>query len=167
MSKDAASLANLHDIVVPDPVPWWPPAPGWYALGVLLLVLLLSAGVALYRRRRAARYRRAALVELATLRQAVRDPARRAGTLAALPVLLKRVALACWPRREVAALSGSGWWRLLDLSGGGDAFSKTQGETLGRVAYGREPAISDKQVKGLMRAAGRWIRGHRCPGSGG
>jgi hypothetical protein len=160
-------LANLHDIVVPGPVPWWPLAPGWYAVALTLLVLLLWAGIAIQRRRRAGRYRRAALAELAALRQAARDPAQRAGALDALPVLLKRVALACWPRERVARLSGAGWWRLLDLSGGGDRFTGTHGPTLSRVAYQRDPAIGDRQIEALLRAAGRWIRRHRCGPSAG
>lgn len=38
MSTDAASLANLHDIVLPPSVSWWPLAWGWYLLSALLLV---------------------------------------------------------------------------------------------------------------------------------
>ena len=33
--NDAGSLQNLNDIVVPEPVAWWPPAPGWYEVKAL------------------------------------------------------------------------------------------------------------------------------------
>ena len=35
-----ASLDNLHDIIVPDGVGFFPPAPGWIVVGLLLLALL-------------------------------------------------------------------------------------------------------------------------------
>ena len=45
-------LSQLRDIHTAAPVPWWPPAPGWWILGLLLLVLLVWLG-----RRILARYR--------------------------------------------------------------------------------------------------------------
>ena len=46
MTTDPASLDNLRDIVEPSPVPWWPPAPGWW---VLFVVAVTAAGYGLYR----------------------------------------------------------------------------------------------------------------------
>ena len=40
LDSDPGSLDRLHDIVSPPPAPWWPPAPGWYALGLIVLLLL-------------------------------------------------------------------------------------------------------------------------------
>jgi len=163
MADDPASLANLHDIVVPDPVPWWPPAPGWYVLGLVLLLFVGWAAVAIHRRRRARRYRGTAMIELAVLEAGVRDPERRADALEALPALLKRTALACWPRDQVASLSDVDWWRFLDDSAGGDAFSKTYGEILRTVAYDRQTTVPDGQLQGLLDAVRHWIRRHHCP----
>jgi hypothetical protein len=46
MKDSATNLDRLHDIVVPAPVPWWPPAPGWY---VVLTVALIIALYLVYR----------------------------------------------------------------------------------------------------------------------
>ena len=45
MKPDPASLENLRDIAVPPPVPWWPPAPGWWVLGLLALLVLIYLGL--------------------------------------------------------------------------------------------------------------------------
>ncbi|OEU81647.1 MAG: hypothetical protein BA873_04010 [Desulfobulbaceae bacterium C00003063] len=46
--SDPASLENLHDIIPPQPIPWFPPAPGWYALGISVLLLLSRFSVHKY-----------------------------------------------------------------------------------------------------------------------
>ena len=38
---DPAGLDRLHDIIVPSPVPFWPPAPGWYLLAAFVAFLLV------------------------------------------------------------------------------------------------------------------------------
>jgi hypothetical protein len=165
VSADATSLANLHDIVSPPPVSWWPLAWGWYLFAVLLLAGLAWGLVRWWRWRRANRYRDLALAELDSLADAVADPARRPGALAALPVLLKRVALAAWPRGQVAGLSGEAWWRFLDGNASRGALGKAQGARLDCLSYAREPAagLSVKEARGLAKAVRAWIRRHRGP----
>lgn len=161
MNQDATSLADLHDIVVPDPVSWWSLAPGWYVLGLLALLGLRSLLLAWRRQRIAQRYRRLALDELAVLRDAAQDPNKRRGALGELPVLLKRTALAAWPRARVAALTGAKWWRFLDENSGKSQFENTHGEALERLAYDTSAALPEQDAKGLFRAVGHWIRHHR------
>ena len=153
MTDDPASLQNLHDIVNPPPVPLFPPAPGWYWLAV---ILLLALGWWLWqslRRYRADAYRRAALASLARL-QAEDD-------LAALPALLKRTALAAFPRPRVAGLSGADWWRFLDYTGGADNFSDTAGPLLDRLAYDPGGGLDAGERERLLGAASHWLRHHR------
>jgi len=98
MTPDPTSLDRLHDLVLPPAVPWWPPAPGWYALFVLLA---LAGGWLAWRRWqrwRADAYRRAALRELAGPRDAT-----------AVAELLRRTALAVVPRPVVTGMTGRTW----------------------------------------------------------
>lgn len=144
---DPASLANLNDVVLPLPISMAPSAPGWILVGVAVLVAAAVLAVRLVRRHRALRYRREALVEFQDLR------AREA--FDALPSLLKRVALSTHSRREVASLSGEGWTRFLDRSGGGGRFARQAGAELAAVAYrGETPERPDE----LLAAAEAWIR---------
>ena len=159
--KDSASLAQLHDIVAPAPVaPWWPLAPGWYLLASLLTLL---AGWGLWRvlrRRRARRYRVEALAELHALRRRSVPPVEVA---AGILLLLKRTALAAYPRVQVASLNGPAWWRFLDGSSGKGRFAEGLGELAEEVVYAQQGAdeISKHDLKRLYRAAEQWIRRHR------
>ncbi len=98
MNESTASLDRLHDIVLPPPVPWWPPAPGWYVLGALGLLLGLMLIFRSWRHWRRNAYRREALRLLASAPDAV-----------AIATLLRRTALESTPRREIATLTGSAW----------------------------------------------------------
>jgi len=155
--NETGSLQNLNDIVVPAAVPWWPPAPGWYVLAAGLAMVLAVVLIRWLRARRRNLYRRLALRELAGIRQ---DPSDQ--TLLTLPQLLKRTALAAWPRDRVAALSGAEWHRFLDESAGMDLFQSGAGEVLDRLAYPLSPARLPPQRESsrLLDAAEHWLKNH-------
>ena len=160
-SADPASLSGLHDIVLPAPIaPWWPLAPGWYLLAV---VVVLAVGWGLWRarqRRRARRYRAEALTELRALRRDSPNPSK---AVAAILVLLKRTALGAYPRIDVAGLHGSAWWRFLDLSGGKVRFANGLGDFAEKLAYAQQAdeKTSRRDLKRLYRAAEQWIKRHQ------
>jgi uncharacterized membrane protein len=86
MNTDPASLDNLREIILPPPVPWWPPAPGWWLLFAAIALTALAFAFRLFRRWRVNAYRRAALRELAV-----------AGDVSAIAEILKRTALVAYP----------------------------------------------------------------------
>lgn len=100
--NDPGSLDRLHDIVTASPVPWWPPAPAWYVVLMLLLATLLGVLFYVWRRWKANAYRREALV----LCQKIMDEAQPNQRSAQLAEILKRTALTTYPRAEVASLTG-------------------------------------------------------------
>ena len=148
--SDPASLQNLHDIIMPQPAPWWPPAPGWYvvlSLLIIFLLLLIIRGILRYRKKA---YRR---VALAALDKTSEGPEK----LAFIAALLKRTALAAYPREQVASMAGKAWVRWLSVTSGLDIPVQVR-DALQHDVYGVAP-VTDTQA--LTDFAAQWIRRHR------
>jgi hypothetical protein len=148
-------LAALHPLREPLPIGWWPPAPGWWILAALLVIALLALGWVLLRRYRARAYRRRALCQLESLREHYRARQDSAVYLAAANALLKSVALVAYPRRDVAASSGSEWLNFLN-TGLGQTEQFPAEFVIG--AYRKDNATID--VEQLHSAAASWISRH-------
>ncbi len=144
------NLVQLLDLLEqapePAPVSLWPQTAGW-----IWLMIALCAGVSLllyrwFRHRRTNAYRRAALREIAA---AGGDPIVLAG-------ILRRTALAAFPRTEVARLCGEDWLNFLDKTYGGPDFSNGAGRVLAVAPYAQAEAAAD-----LSALAEIWVRRHR------
>jgi hypothetical protein len=143
MDGDQYSLNNLRGIAIPDPPPYWPPAPGvWVALGIVVAIaLLVRWRLSVIRRRNA--YRKAGLALLGDVR-----------TSYDVSVVLKRVALAAFPREQVASLYGDDWVAFLHKTCPRSYFSAM-------VPSDASASSSDE----LVELAEIWIRHHRVPES--
>ena len=148
-------LAALHSLREPGLINWWPPAPGWWLLGAVLLLILIAGSVALLRRYRANAYRRQALTRLQALQQAYAEDNNRYQYIARLNALLKSVALVAYPRREVAAISGDKW--LAFLNSGIDA--NRHFESAFTNAVYRE-TCAELDMEKVQHCAQHWIRRH-------
>jgi len=165
MSESAPSLSQLADVVLPPPVSWRPQTVGWEVLGGVLAVLavwLLWRGVRWWFRNR---YRRDALAELRRLElrwQA--DPDSGPAVLSALPVLIKRCALAAWPREQVAGRSGADWAKFLqDHAGHATHGAQALAPLVRDIQYHDTQSlarVSAHDVHVLIEASRQWIHGH-------
>lgn len=147
--------AQLRDIHLPEPVSWWPPAPGWWIVALVTLAALILALYLVRRYLRRTRYRRLAIRELEILMAREKD---NRALLEKISALLRRVAIHAYGRQEVAPLSGTAWLAFLDRTGKTDRFSRGEGKILGDAIYRASP---EADMAGVRRAAEKWIRGHR------
>ena len=155
MTPDPADLANLRDLALPPPVPWWPPTFGWWVLaaGLLAIVLLVLAdGVRRYRRDA---YRREALREFGAL-------AAAPGATLATPVaaILKRAALVAYPRAMVAGLTGVAWSGFLARTGG---LATEAAAALERGTVDLSRPLDASEAQAVLAGARAWVRRHGRP----
>ncbi len=106
---NASLLSELHDIHLPQPLSWWPPAIGWCLLSFLALLLVLFSVYRAYKRYRANQAKREALYLWEKYYHSYQETLNTQQASANLSSLLRRVALAYYPRVEVAGLKGQAW----------------------------------------------------------
>ena len=158
-TSSADPLSALRDIHLPPDPGFWPPAPGWWILALILVLAAIALG---WWRRSVARRRRPqreALQALADLRDALAQgeaPHRIASESASL---LRRVALARFPRQRVAGLSGRPWLEFLVEHGGGSGLAVTEAELLVTAPY--VPRVNADEAERFIGLCERWIRAHR------
>ena len=143
-----APLNKLHDFYQPPPPSWTPQTIGWYVVFAFMGLLILWMMIHRIRNWLRNRYRRNALRELAFL-----QPDQ-------FSTLLKRTALAAWPREKVASLSGDAWLQFLNESGKSDLFLRKPGSRIEEIAL-RSETLSSEDEQALRKPTAKWIRSHR------
>ncbi|MEN3792341.1 DUF4381 domain-containing protein [Fulvimarina sp. MAC3] len=141
-----AKLDQLRDIHLPEPIGWWPLAPGWWALIGLIFILAVSVLVWMMIRRRSARF--LALRELEAI-----EPERNGEFLTKLSSLLRRVA-----RRRSAGpdvLTGKAWSAF--LMQGKYGMGRDSATLLATGPYG-PPANQNFEPEALRAETATWIR---------
>lgn len=107
MSADP--LAGLRDYHLPEPLHWWPPAPGWWLVALVALLGLALAWRLRRRRRGPTTAASLALTELARLRLRRQADGDDRAFLRDLSALLRRYVLARYPADAAAGLAGAAW----------------------------------------------------------
>ena len=145
------ALLPLKPLHLPAAISAWPPAPGWYA--VVFLILLLIAAVAIWRCRQhqQQRYWRLAMHKL----QQLKSQPPVAATVADLAYLLKQMAMIYFPTQQPAKLTGQSWLRFLDETTHFSGFIE-QGQTLVTYAY-QPPDQPVDNLATLIDLAESWV----------
>jgi hypothetical protein len=109
-------LNALRDIHLPSPIGLWPLAIGWQALIIVSILLISSMIVRFYRKYQIERPKRQALILLKHYEKNFLRTGNSQMTTALISELLKRVALAYYPRKTIASLTGEAWIEFLNQS---------------------------------------------------
>ena len=150
MDPQALPLRGLH---LPEPVGWWPLAPGWW---VLIAILVVASGLlvrAWLRRRARSAARRKALRRLEESRSAYAHHGNPVMLGTEVSELLRRTMLAYAPRSEVAGLTGDAWLAWLDRDLDQPRFREGPGRSLLELPYRNpETPAADVDVDGMLAA---------------
>ena len=160
-------LDQLQPLIAPEAIGFWPPAPGWW----LLLLLIPALGWGIWRLRtllpvKASKSRSeqpldpvrvAALAELASLPKPY-DGAPAGAWLQQINGLLKRLCRNHYPHSQSHTLNGRKWLAFLDNRC--PAAGLTRWMILVEGAYKPECKLDDKAISGLTQAVDIWIRNH-------
>ena len=162
-SQAANPLDQLRDIHLPEAIGWWPLAPGWWLLIILVCLGLITLARLFLRRRQASAYRRQALQKLAII-SANEHPQRR---LRALFELLKRTANCAYPERHPGSLGTHKFIAFLRYSSNDRLFNAISAE-LDELLYGNLNAadsddtspIGASHIDSLFVDAEAWLEQH-------
>ena len=150
MDPDQLPLRDLH---LPEPIGWWPLAPGWW---IVIAALLFALGWLLLRAWRRYQFhapRRYAIRELASVEAEYLEHRNPVALGQQLSELLRRAMLAYAPRHEVAGLTGDAWLEWLDKDLPVPYFHTEGGKSLLQLPY-RNPHgdFGDVDINALLAA---------------
>lgn len=139
---------------MPDPGGFWPPAPGWWVLAVLILFLVAWLGWVLWRRYRRNRWIRDARRELDGLKaSATADNT----WYTELNALLKRCARERYPDQHPHTLTGQQWADFILRTR--PTLDKQEVESMVNAAWSPKPQLPPETA---CRVADQWLGGQRC-----
>lgn len=148
----ATSLA-LKDIHTPQAIGWWPLAPGWWLVAVLVPVVVFLL-FRLYKRLTRKTAIKTAKKLLTELKQDLSiDNSKKLYTLS---TLIRRTAISVAPREKVASLTGQAWLAFLDASVVGSPFSEGVGHYLADAPY-RQSLPEDLDISQLISLCEIWL----------
>jgi hypothetical protein len=153
------SLRTIIEVAFPEPISLIPATPGWWILLLVVVGLLLRAFLRRRQRYLRDRYRRDALVQLATIKEQL-----GAGVLEAvreLAPLLRATAIAAVGRDALSGLQGDAYaTALAELAPDQDRLPVAE---LQRLAYAPLDEVEGLDIDALITTLERWIQQHRIP----
>ncbi len=155
----ADELAQLKDIHLPDAIGWWPLAPGWYVLLLMILIIAAVLAYILRKRHRDALAKNQALELLKSYTIQYEKDRNAQLASARISELLRRVALVYYPRSAVASLHSEAWIEFLNKTSKGVDFNSVKSMLLDSPFKTKETV----DLQPLITRAQLWIKQRRAP----
>ncbi|MBT8130570.1 MAG: DUF4381 domain-containing protein [Gammaproteobacteria bacterium] len=152
----AAESLPLRDIHLPEPVSWWPPAPGWWLL--LIAGIIIIAGLLVFRRISNSRLlKRTVIAELNTVREAYHQNHDPVELVKSLSTLMRRASISFYPRGTAASLTGQDWLKYLDSTSTRKDFEHGNGRILATAPYLPANSRIDVDLEDLLSLCENWL----------
>jgi hypothetical protein len=154
------NLLDLRDIHLPDPVSWWPLAPGWWMAlaAVLLIIAVIVIARKIYQGRQ---LRRDISAELELIKLQYQQTGNRSQLARSLSVLLRRANISYYPKTNIAGLTGRHWLEHLDMTNSNRStdisFQSSTGEVLLNAPYLPEDSKLDFDAQTLIALCESWL----------
>ena len=161
-------LSQLRDIHLPEPISWWPPAPGWWILAVIVVTTLFFLSRWLIKRRANNCYRREAihqLNEIVTTTNSQESSNLEPNNLEkcqALLTLLRRTAKTAYPRLFLESELTESMLSHLNHCCKQAVFDDSLQKSLGQLLYQASPDISNDLLQQLQQGTEQWIKQHKA-----
>lgn len=147
----------LRDIHLPEPVSWWPPAPGWWILAGLLLVVIIAVYL-LHKFKQRKLLQKSALAELESIREQFNKDLNAYALVQSLSVLMRRSCISFYPRANSASLTGEQWLDYLDKTSSQGEFKHSSGKILATAPYLPRNHRLDIDADALLSLCENWIQ---------
>lgn len=147
-------LDLLEDIIVPDPIGWWPLSPSIWVTFFMVLAVLVGLIWYFWQRHKKAAYRRYALTQMAEFNQ-LND----LELLNQLNRLLKQVAITTYGRTQCGGLNHQAWLTFLRQK----ASFIEQPQALKKLEQryqSQPPELTPQEREALIFFTKRWIQEH-------
>lgn len=154
MQTPGGNTLQLHDIHLPDPAGWWPPAPGWWILAVLLSVLLIWLVRITWQWLKYQRWRKRVLNEFSHF-----ESIDEVQFLTQITEKLRQLAITVYPEQEVASLTGKHWLEFLDSHAEHKGFAEQPAKLIIEAPYsGQQVNLSPQQNRQLIQLTRHWAK---------
>ena len=152
-----ATTLELRDIHLPEPISWWPLAPGWWLL--VATIVFIIAAIFLFRRyQKKQALKKQVLAEFEILCAQHEQDKNTLSLLRSLSILLRRACISFYPRSEVASLTGDAWLAFLNTTGNEENFNSEQARLIATAPYLSEKTPLDIDAGKFIELCQNWLK---------
>ncbi len=159
-------ILNLRDIHLPEPISWWPMAPGWWMIfaSILLIIIVVFISRKIYISKQ---LKRDIKHELENIKQQFQQTQNKSQLAKSLSILLRRASISYYPKADIAGLTGNDWLSYLDdsntNSSANNRFQSDIGQVLLSAPYLPDDTLStrgglDFDAQRLIHLCESWLQ---------